>query len=164
MAPLPPSDTTSSDSGSIRSTEDNEDVCNDCWKLLYYLAVYTILVLPLSVVRWMTFTNPSFADPPLPSMTSLATAQMTFHALYRLSGVINVALVLGTRPEVLLLGERGRSGNGEEDHPYSVKEEKSAGDAGLLNQRANATQPVEQVKKDSTGFGGLAVNLSRGED
>ncbi|KAG8682799.1 hypothetical protein FRC08_014718 [Ceratobasidium sp. 394] len=159
----PHTDTVSSDGASIRSAEDDEDR-NNSWKLLYYPAVYTVLVLPLSVVRWMAFTNHSFSDPQLPSMTSLATAQMVFHALYRLSGVINVALVLGTRPEVLLLGERGGGGYGEEGHMHGADGEKSAGDAALLNQRANATQPMEQVKKNKTRFGGPAVNLGRDED
>ncbi|KAG8687557.1 hypothetical protein FRC08_011905 [Ceratobasidium sp. 394] len=159
----PHTDTISSGSASIRSAEDDEDR-NNSWKLLYYPAVYTVLVLPLSVVRWMAFTNHSFSDPQLPSMTSLATARMVFHALYRLSGVINVALVLGTRPEVLLWGVGGGGGYGEEGHIHGADGEKSAGDAALLNQRANATQPMDQVKKNKTRFGGPAVNLGREED
>ncbi|KAG9075641.1 hypothetical protein FRC06_009972, partial [Ceratobasidium sp. 370] len=108
-----------------------------CWKMLYYPAAYTILVLPLSVVRWMTFTKPSLADPQLPSMASLATAQMTFHALYRLSGVINVALVLGTRPGVLLLDEEG-------DQPQPADGERNADNNSLLERQVNAGQPMEQ--------------------
>ncbi|KAG8747725.1 hypothetical protein FRC10_011853 [Ceratobasidium sp. 414] len=156
-APLPPrADTVSFDDASIQSTEDDEAVRNDCWKMLYYPAAYTILVLPLSVVRWVAFANPHFPDSHLASMRSLATAQMTFHVLYRLSGVINVALVLGTRPEVLLLGERCENGEG---HPRGADGEKITGGAALPNQRINATQPMERVKESETGFGGPAVHL-----
>ncbi|KAG9079007.1 hypothetical protein FRC06_008006 [Ceratobasidium sp. 370] len=126
------------------------DVREHCWRMLYYPAAYTILVLPVSVVRWMGFTHRS-------SAASLATAQITFHALYRLSGVINVALVIGTRPGVLLLDE-------EEDQPQPADGGRNADSNSLLEQQANAGQPMEQVGGMRTGFGGPAVNLSQGDD
>ncbi|KAG9093848.1 hypothetical protein FS749_013629 [Ceratobasidium sp. UAMH 11750] len=162
--PPPRTSTVKSDSTSALSAEDESDVREDCWKMLYYPAAYTVLVLPLSVVRWMGFADPSFADPHLPTMTSLGTATMVFHALYRLSGVINVVLVLGTRPNVLLLGKRNKEDDAEENQALPANNERNASNP-ALRQRANAAQPMEQEGGEKrTGFGGPAINLSRGED
>ncbi|KAG8747724.1 hypothetical protein FRC10_011852 [Ceratobasidium sp. 414] len=164
--PQPPRTfTVKSDSTSTLSAEDEGDVRDDCWKMLYYPAAYTVLVLPLSVVRWMGFADTRFADPQLPTMTSFGTATLVFHALYRLSGVINVVLVLGTRPNVLLLGKRSKDEDeDEEDEPQPADGERNAANGALLRQRTNATQPMEQVGGNSTGFGGPVTDLRRGED
>ncbi|KAG8726784.1 hypothetical protein FRC12_023088 [Ceratobasidium sp. 428] len=158
--PLPPRSERTGDSASdlsIATGEDSEAAREDCWKMLYYPLAYTILVLPLSVVRWMAFANP---DLDALTMAPLGTATMVFHALYRLSGVINVVLVLGTRPNVLLLGKRDRDEDEEED-AHGAGGERNANDGNGLRHRANAAQPTDG--SDSTGFGGPAVNLDRDE-
>lgn len=68
---------------------------------------YTVLVLPLSVVRWTNFANPS--RPPLldSSQTRLATATLVFHSTFRLSGLINVLLIMYTRVGLLLIDSDG---------------------------------------------------------
>ncbi|KAG9087933.1 hypothetical protein FRC07_012708, partial [Ceratobasidium sp. 392] len=72
--PPPPRKIKSDSSSDLEDGEaDSEDVRNHCWKMLYYPLAYTILVLPLSVVRWMNFADPGL-DPL--TMTSLGTATM----------------------------------------------------------------------------------------
>jgi len=51
-------------------------------------------VLPLSIVRWITFDKKQ--------VPSAATFSVTF--LYSLSGAMNVTLLLLTRPQLLLFG------------------------------------------------------------
>ncbi|TDL26008.1 hypothetical protein BD410DRAFT_560778 [Rickenella mellea] len=64
--------------------------------ILAYPLIYCILVLPLSVVRWITFHHHQL--PPA------ATFAVIF--LFSLSGAANVILLLSTRPNLLLFGER----------------------------------------------------------
>ncbi|KAI0058572.1 hypothetical protein BV25DRAFT_1786561, partial [Artomyces pyxidatus] len=63
--------------------------------MLAYPAVYSLLVLPLSVVRWITFRTQL-------SVPSAATFCVVF--LFSLSGACNVLLLLLTRPQLLLFG------------------------------------------------------------
>ncbi|KAI0058574.1 hypothetical protein BV25DRAFT_1840948 [Artomyces pyxidatus] len=60
--------------------------------MLAYPAVYSVLVLPLSIVRWITFRTGS--------APSAATFVVIF--LFSLSGACNVLLLLTTRPQLLL--------------------------------------------------------------
>jgi hypothetical protein len=117
----------------------------DAYKLLLYPAAYTTLVLPLSVVRWMVFSNAGLADPQLPWMRPLASATLIFHALFRLSGVINVVLILTTRPNVLLCGREiieDMGGHGG-DVPLQPMNEGRGNNAGMYAQQGNAAQPME---------------------
>jgi hypothetical protein len=163
-----PSRAPSPDSASSLSAADDgeENIRKDAYKMLWYPAAYTILVLPLSVVRWMRFSNADFADPQLPGMTPLATATLIFHALFRLSGVVNVGLVLTTRPNVLLFGESSRDDDDEEEFQRQPANGRRGDDnAGIhMRQRGNAAQPTEQLPANRTGFGGVAVSLDRDED
>jgi hypothetical protein len=161
-----PGHTPSPDSVSILSAvdEDQESRRKDAYKMLLYPAAYTILVLPLSIVRW-GFSNADFAEPQLPWMTPLATATVIFHALFRLSGVVNVVLVLTTRPNVLLFGESGRDmGSSEECVEFQSMNEGMRNNVGMhMRQRANADRPMEQLPPNGTGFGGVAVSLDHNE-
>ncbi|KAG9084011.1 hypothetical protein FRC06_004274 [Ceratobasidium sp. 370] len=79
---------------------------SDALKLLYYPAAYTALVLPPSVVRWLTF-DPN-APPnltPTPADTPF-TATAVIVCFFGLSGFINVLLFISTRPNVLGFGAR----------------------------------------------------------
>ncbi|KAG8777215.1 hypothetical protein FRC12_000495 [Ceratobasidium sp. 428] len=111
--PLPPRTEQMGDNVStlsVASGEDSEETRKDCWKMLYY--PLTTIAFPLVVIRWITLANPHLDALTMPP---LGTAMMVFHILYRLSGAINVALVLVTRPNVLLLGKRNREEDEEED-------------------------------------------------
>jgi hypothetical protein len=62
-----------------------------------YPIIYSILVLPLSVVRWLQFTNNSIA------IGSEAT--FIVMSLHELSGFLNVLLLMNTRPDSILFGK-----------------------------------------------------------
>ena len=59
-----------------------------------YPLVYSVLILPLSIVRWSFFGGQA--------VPSAATFIVFF--LYCLSGAMNVTLLLFTRPKLLLFG------------------------------------------------------------
>ncbi|KAJ1302012.1 hypothetical protein OPQ81_000847 [Rhizoctonia solani] len=118
-------DTKSSiDSSAYDDAHEEKLIRKEATKMLWYPAAYTILVLPLSIVRWSTFTVPDLSAAKLDwtgitgehtldnatvvFRTSMATATLVFHAIFRLSGIINVILILATRPNVLLLGDHHR--------------------------------------------------------
>ncbi|KAI0040915.1 hypothetical protein FA95DRAFT_1646065 [Auriscalpium vulgare] len=65
--------------------------------MLAYPLSYAVLVLPLSIVRWISFRTGS--------APSAATFVVIF--LYGLSGASNVLLLLLTRPQLLLFTSRG---------------------------------------------------------
>ena len=67
--------------------------------VIWYPISYTILVLPLSIVRWMTFHPPEEKAPDTPFVfTAVAIT------IFGLSGVVSVVLVMSTRSNLLLLG------------------------------------------------------------
>lgn len=67
--------------------------------VIWYPISYTILVLPLSIVRWMTFHPPKN----IPDMPFVYTAAA--NTIFGLSGVVSVVLIMFTRPNLLLLGQ-----------------------------------------------------------
>jgi hypothetical protein len=71
--------------------------------------VYCILVLPVSVVRWIGFMQEQTGD-----MTNDVPSEATFAAvsIFHLGGVCNVLLFFATRRRLLLFGSDGilRSG------------------------------------------------------
>ncbi|QRV81946.1 transmembrane protein [Ceratobasidium sp. AG-Ba] len=153
---------------SVASTEDEsdqEDTRKDAFKLLWYPIVYTILVLPLSLVRWMGSGNTKFNDPQVPARHALAAAQLIFHALYRLSGVVNVGLVLSTRPNVLLLGKRDREAESAQEDQIPRAAGRSGTNNGIpLRQRVTTAQNEEEEQQGGNRFGGQTVILNRGEE
>ena len=96
----------------------------------------------------------------------MAAATLILHATFRLSGVINVGLVLLTRPNVLLFGERSRDDD-EDDEAGAVEADRVGyinGDH-PLRQRSGTGQGVNAEMDDNmTGFGGPAVRLDRHDD
>ncbi|CUA67906.1 hypothetical protein RSOLAG22IIIB_07592 [Rhizoctonia solani] len=94
------------------SQEKRQLRCEGWLQLLNPLG-YTILVLPISIVRWMYISKPS--TPPLtdPKPSSLAAATLVFHATFRLSGLINALLVLFTRSGLLLINSTGELYHGD---------------------------------------------------
>lgn len=101
-----------------------------------YPLVYCILILPLSVVRWIGFVQERGGGENRVS----AASTLAVTALYGLSGVCNVILLLTTRPESVLFGK----------HPYvSV---------------ARAPSPVLSVNNDrrsESGYGSGRHRISK---
>ncbi|KAA1473969.1 hypothetical protein DENSPDRAFT_780811 [Dentipellis sp. KUC8613] len=79
-----------------RKTHDSEPRRRFALSMLAYPLSYSVLVLPLSIVRWLTFSTGG-------SVPSAATFVVI--TLYGLSGVVNVLLMLLTRPRLLLFSE-----------------------------------------------------------
>ncbi|PBK73567.1 hypothetical protein ARMSODRAFT_952659 [Armillaria solidipes] len=71
--------------------------------MIAYPVVYSILVLPLSVVRWITFNGKNQLG---------SEANLIVISIYGLSGMMNVILLLVTRPNSVLFGKTGRAGHG----------------------------------------------------
>ncbi|KAJ7187866.1 hypothetical protein C8R46DRAFT_1052886, partial [Mycena filopes] len=70
------------------------------YKMIAYPACYCLLVLPLSVVRWIGFQQESGGRPNrIPSAATFGVI-----SLYGLSGALNVVLLLGTKNESPLFG------------------------------------------------------------
>ena len=70
--------------------------------LARYPVVYAVLILPLSVARWIGFVQETRGDrknhvPP--------TALLSVQVIYCLSGLANVILFFLTRPNLLLFGK-----------------------------------------------------------
>ena len=66
--------------------------------MIWYPICYTVLVLPLSIVRWRTFRSPKLQTP------FAVTAVVV--TVFGLSGVVNVVLITLTRRNLLLFGRR----------------------------------------------------------
>ncbi|KAF8601556.1 hypothetical protein BDV93DRAFT_524730 [Ceratobasidium sp. AG-I] len=145
---------------------DEETSRKDAVKMLLYPIAYTILVLPLSVVRWMSFVNPALREIQQ-AHPSMAAATLIFHATFRLSGVVNVGLVLLTRPNVLLFGERSR-GDDDDDVAGGVddtdKVEQNNGEHPLRQRSGTGQGTNAQMRSGTTGFGGPTVRLNLDDD
>ncbi|CUA74517.1 hypothetical protein RSOLAG22IIIB_11277 [Rhizoctonia solani] len=147
---------------------DEEHIRKEATKMLWYPAAYTIIVLPISIVRWSTFTVHDLGAVKIQNDTvvfhaPMATATLVFHALFRLSGIINVILVLATRPNVLLFGEHHSEDQNDTEHHGISRRRVESIDDGSMRQRYNATSPSERVR-EYTGFGGPAVINRRDDD
>ncbi|QRW23313.1 G protein coupled glucose receptor regulating Gpa2 protein [Rhizoctonia solani] len=100
---------------------DEVNIRKEATKMLWYPAAYTILVLPLSIVRWANLRAVEL------KWDVDGNRDAVFHALFRLSGVINVILVLATRPNVLLFGDY----HGEEGDDYAENHSNLSGMHGI---------------------------------
>ncbi len=69
--------------------------------MIWYPICYTILVLPLSIVRWRTFRTPAHLN----FQTPFAATAVVI-TIFGLSGVANVVLITLTRRNLLLFGHR----------------------------------------------------------
>lgn len=81
-----------------RNIPDDDARKRRALSMLAYPFVYSIVTLPLSVVRWIGFGLESHGS----EVPSAATFIVT--SLYGLSGFLNVLLMLLTRPQLLLFG------------------------------------------------------------
>ncbi|KAF8598559.1 hypothetical protein BDV93DRAFT_508845 [Ceratobasidium sp. AG-I] len=114
---------------------------SQAWKMLVYPAAYTFQVLGFSVVRWVTFSDPSLGKLQTPEMSSFAAASLFFRFIFRLGGFINAVLILTTRPNVLLIGSR--SGLSPSD---SQREQEESGSVDAKSEPSESqTVPVSQL-------------------
>ncbi|EAU91160.2 hypothetical protein CC1G_03328 [Coprinopsis cinerea okayama7 len=100
--------------------------------LLYPLA-YSIVVLPLSIIRWITFDREKkgYSEP-----TMATAATVLAGVLFASSGFLNVILYLRTRPDTALFGGRYREGprlpstvGGPRTSTWSAKPSRSISDS-----------------------------------
>jgi hypothetical protein len=75
--------------------------CSEAMTMIWYPISYTILVLPLSIVRWRTFRAPG--QQPIQTPFAVTAVVIT---IFGLSGVVNVMLIMLTRRNLLLFGKR----------------------------------------------------------
>ncbi|KAH7345597.1 hypothetical protein B0J17DRAFT_608750 [Rhizoctonia solani] len=166
-------ETQSASGSSIPDDAYDENIRKEATKMLWYPATYTALVLPLSIVRWLTFTIPELSavravvGDEAEFYAPMASASLVVHAFFRLSGIINVILVLATRPNVLLFGDHHRDDDDDAGRrgflhgAYGMRGGESVDDTSM-RQRYNATSQGERVH-EYTGFGGPAV-INRRDD
>jgi len=69
--------------------------------MIWYPICYTILVVPLSIVRWRIFHSPAHLKVQMPFAVTAVVV-----TIFGLSGVINVVLITLTRRNLLLFGPR----------------------------------------------------------
>ncbi|KAF8596337.1 hypothetical protein BDV93DRAFT_528116 [Ceratobasidium sp. AG-I] len=72
-------------------------------KLLLYPISYTILTLPLALIRWIEFINPSLLTHP-----SATAATHALTSLSALLGLVHAVITLWARPGLLLIGSDGK--------------------------------------------------------
>ncbi|QRV88976.1 G protein coupled glucose receptor regulating Gpa2 protein [Ceratobasidium sp. AG-Ba] len=76
-------------------------------KMLWYPLVYTLCVLPLSIIRWAGFVHPK-----LLTSAHILSPSMVFSSIFNLMGLFNVLLIWWTRPAILLLDFDGEPNQG----------------------------------------------------
>lgn len=89
---------------SIGEAQPGSEARSQAMSMLLYPALYTVLVTPLSISRWLGYAmqqeNPPRQLPFVVSMVSIT--------VFGLSGLVNVALFMITRPKLLLFDRRPR--------------------------------------------------------
>jgi len=66
-----------------------------------YPVVYSVLIIPLSVIRWLGFANEKSGANPTPAEYTNNLAAL---AVFGLSGFLNTILLLKTKPQSGLFG------------------------------------------------------------
>ncbi|QRV81876.1 G protein coupled glucose receptor regulating Gpa2 protein [Ceratobasidium sp. AG-Ba] len=143
-------------------------------QFLWYPLAYTVLVLPMSIVRWITFHDKGVPKPSVSTATAVAVS------IFNLSGLINVVLILTTRANVLLFGTRGVipvSGiPTEQNRPAEMLEDDTNQGASVVQNsrrwfrasrqglREEARSSSQDTDEEDTGFGGPRVRLGRDDD
>ena len=103
--------------------------------------MYCISILPLSVVRWITFVNKG---------TAPGTATFIILCIFGLSGACNVVLFLTTRPNAVLFGRVVTEGYGTGRAPSLLSEDRqSIRDNENTDVNEEGTNSVNQEKEGS---------------
>ncbi|KAG8755855.1 hypothetical protein FRC12_010756 [Ceratobasidium sp. 428] len=134
-------------------------------KLLWYPFVYTLCVLPLSIIRWAGFVNPE-----LLRSSRIQAPTMVFVGIFNLMGLFNVVLILLTRPAVLLM----ESYKNPDDHRAAIPEDNEPNAARAFSRASDGLShregQHERFKTDEThvnertvvnAFGGVKTSLVR---
>ncbi|KAJ7045895.1 hypothetical protein C8F04DRAFT_1227946 [Mycena alexandri] len=98
------------------------------YAMIAYPVCYSILLLPLSVVRWIGFVQERGGRAnKIPSAATFGVI-----SLYGLSGALNVVLLLSTKPDSMLFGDAGVEadgrGHGHGRAPSPFRADESASD------------------------------------
>ncbi|TRM70280.1 hypothetical protein BD626DRAFT_423053 [Schizophyllum amplum] len=113
--------------------------------MISYPLVYSILVLPLSVVRWIGFLD---NDPQPPALT------MTVASIYGLSGAANVLLLRLTRPNSVLFGHTTYGpGAGPDDSSHFTLD---------IARRRESAERYRKRPGDDLGLGRLGTRTGDG--
>ncbi|KAG8743477.1 hypothetical protein FRC10_011949 [Ceratobasidium sp. 414] len=97
------SHSSSNSSSNSNSNSSSSQKSDNPAKMLYYPVAYTLCILPLSIMRWAAFSDPSLLSNPRMNPPS-----MVFGVTFYLMGLINVMLTIWVRPSILLIGSDGQ--------------------------------------------------------
>ncbi|KAF8596331.1 hypothetical protein BDV93DRAFT_610949 [Ceratobasidium sp. AG-I] len=125
-------------------------------KMLYYPLAYTSCVLPLSIMRWAGFVNPALLSEP-----KMNGPAMVFGATFSLMGFIDVALILYTRPGVLLIGSDGRVNPKDTDGASVVEVSMDRISSRVDDEQSNNRLSDLGTPQKTNHFGGVNVSMLR---
>ena len=80
--------------------------CREAMAMVWYPICYTLLVLPLSIVRWRTFRAPAPGGQQNVHVETPFAVTAVVITVFGLSGAVNVVLIMLTRRNLLLFGQR----------------------------------------------------------
>lgn len=130
--------------------------------ILSYPVAYSVVVLPLSVVRWMTFSEQGCGRSTVPAA---ATFSAVF--LHGCFGFVNVVLLLTTRPTLLLFDDprnpkrlRSRSTAGGADWDLETR----ASGNGRRNAHVKNSPSLASSSRDSCSGAKRATSLDSRQD
>ncbi|KAJ7497678.1 hypothetical protein FB451DRAFT_1018379, partial [Mycena latifolia] len=118
--------------------------------MIAYPACYCVLVLPLSVVRWIGFVQERGGG----SNRIPASATFGVISLYGLSGALNVVLLLNTRPNSVLFGDGGGELTAEGRAPSPVRLHESASDFRARERGSSRDSSLQLGRLPSASDGG----------
>ncbi|KAG9099957.1 hypothetical protein FRC06_004668 [Ceratobasidium sp. 370] len=148
-----------SDTQSVASSMHGND---EAVKMLWYPLVYTLCVLPLSIIRWAGFVHPA-----LLTSSHILAPSMIFSSIFNLMGLFNVGLTLWTRPAILLINCDEELNVVYLEHMTpGVSRVSSRASAGLNHRGGNRHEKLTADETDTNQrpanrFGGAAVSLTR---
>ncbi|KAG9085447.1 hypothetical protein FS749_004412 [Ceratobasidium sp. UAMH 11750] len=147
------------DAQSIESSTGGND---EAVKMLWYPLVYTLCVLPLSIIRWTGFVHPELSTNP-----HILAPSMIFSSIFNLMGLFNVGLILWTRPAILLINcDEELNAVYLEPMAPGVSRVSSRASANLNHRGGNqhekfGTDETSADQRPTNRFGGAAVSLTR---
>ncbi|KAG9079574.1 hypothetical protein FS749_008407, partial [Ceratobasidium sp. UAMH 11750] len=148
-----------------RSVASSVNENNEAAKLLWYPFVYTLCVLPLSIIRWAGFVNPE-----LLLSSRIEAPTMVFVSIFNLMGLFNVALILLTRPAVLQMEKDEDTGDSRAASSDNVGPQMSQAESrasSSLSHRSGRKHERIQTgvtltdQEPESAFGGAKTSLTR---
>ncbi|KAG9103902.1 hypothetical protein FRC06_007149 [Ceratobasidium sp. 370] len=146
-----------------RSVASSINENSEAAKLLWYPFVYTLCVLPLSIIRWAGFVNPEIL-----TSSRIEAPTMVFASIFNLMGLFNVALILLTRPAVLQMEEDENVSDSRRASSENVGPQMAQVDSRASSDMSHRSEGKHRrVQTDATdqqpasAFGGAKTSLSR---